>query len=372
MGNYLLQFSVSRLSILAIVVASFFVFLQFPGFVHAQSSAGVRISPSIIEDRVDPGDSFQGQLKVTNLETTERTFYIIARDISALSETGSPIFAEPGEITGFELSQWVDVPVDSITLLPGEDGLVDFSVVVPEDATPGGHFGGIFLSAEPARQRTTGAGVGYQVGTIMNFRISGDIREEAQIREFVTDKFVYGENKVELEVTVENQGNVLIRPRGPIEITDMFGNRVEIIRMNDDGSAVLPNGKRSFRTSWISDGLHFGRYEALVALVYGEDGRKTISAATSFWILPLRVIIPVLASLFLIILIVYLIMRWYIRRRLEEMYRHSRGRASARGRGRMPARVARERAQIPKFAVVLIALLVFTMLFLAVLFLFFA
>lgn len=348
------------------LAGAFFVYFST---VEAQGEAGLRISPSIIEDRIEPGDSFEGTLRVTNLEGTEREFFIIRRDISSIGPGGQPVFAEPGEITGYELSEWISLAQTSIVLNPNEEGTVNFVVTVPENASPGGHFGGIFLSAEAERQRTTGAGVGYQVGTIMNFRIGGDIIEEAQVREFSTDNLLYGTANVKFDVSVENEGNVLIRPRGPIDIADMFGKKVATIRLNDSGAAVLPNSRRDFSISWEDEGFFFGRYEAIVALAYGEDVRKTASAATSFWVLPIQIILPVLGGLLLFVLLIYFGMRMYVRRRLEDMYRHSRVRA----KGRRPARVVRaERGPFPKIAVVVIALLVFTMLFLAVLFLFFA
>jgi hypothetical protein len=355
-----------------IFLMTLFVFgLFYPALkVEAQSSAGVRISPSIIEDRIEPGESISGVIRATNLEPNSRTFYLIKKDISGIGPGGQPEFAEFGELTGYELSEWVTLGKDEITLDSQQEGEVPFTINVPIDASPGGHFGGVFLSAEAERQRTTGAGVGYQVGTIMNLRIGGDIVEEAQIREFLTDKLLYGSADVNFETTVENQGNVLIRPRGTIDITDMFGKKAGTLRINDSGAAVLPESKRKFQVSWNEEGLFFGRYEAIIALVYGEDGRKTISSATSFWVLPLRVILPILGGILLFILVVYFGMRMYVQRKLNEMYRHSRGRV----RGKPSLRVARTRAKapFPKVAVVVIALLVFTMVFMSILFLFFA
>lgn len=344
-------------------------------FVHAQTtgegSAGIRVSPAIIEDRIEPGSALPGTIHVTNLESTTRTFYVLIRNIKSLGPDGQPIFAQENEPTGFELSDWIKVSKSEITLPSGGEGEVPYSIDVPANASPGGHFGGIFLSAEPPKQRTTGAGVGYQVGTIINLRIGGNIVEDAQIREFSTDKLLYSGANVSFTVEVENQGNVLVRPRGPIDITDMFGKKVETIRINDDGGAILPNSRRQFSATWEGDGLSFGRYQAIVGLVYGEDGRKTISAATSFWVLPLRIILPVGGGVLLFILLMYAIMRWYLRRRIEDMYHHSR-QLSRTGRLRGDVRVDRVRAPMPKIAVVAIAVLSFTMIFLIIMFLFLA
>lgn len=344
-------------------------------FAHAQSgtpgSAGIKVAPAIIENRIDPGKTFSDTIHVTNLESKTQTFYVLVRNIKSLGPDGQPVFAKSGEATGFELSDWVKPGVDHITLAAGQEGDVPFTVNVPANASPGGHFGGIFLSALPPKERTNGAGVGYQVGTIMNFRISGDIVENAQIREFSTDKLLYSGANVAFTVEVENTGNVLVRPRGPIDITDMFGKKVATIKINDEGGAVLPKARRKFTATWKGDGFSFGRYQAIVALAYGEDGRKTISAAESFWVLPLKVILPVGGGLLVLILLAYGLMRWYLRRRIADMYRNSRH-LSRGGRARGSASVERMRAPMPKLAVVAIAVLSFTMVFLIVMFLFLA
>jgi hypothetical protein len=363
------------MSLLVILLASIFIAYSNSSVVDAQQqSAGARVAPAIEEGRIDPGDVYTGRITITNLESSPRTYRVVTRDISKTTNAGVPVFSEPGEITGFELSQWITPSASEITLEPGEEQEVTYVVSVPEDASPGGHFGGIFFFADAERQRETGAGVGYQIGTIMNFRISGDIIEEAQIREFLTDKSLYGDASVAFGVEVENQGNVLIRPRGPIDITDMFGKKVAVLRINDSGGAVLPNQRRTYSVRWEEEGLAFGRYEAIVALLYGEEGRKTISAATSFWILPLRIIMPIAGTLIIVILLIYFGMRFYLHRRLQDMYRTSRRLSSHKHiRRASGSRMEQDRVSpMPRLAVVAIAILTFTMIFLAVLFFLFA
>ena len=75
--------------------------------VKAQEISGVKIQPAIIEQRIDPGQTFNSKIKVTNISSESRIFYVIKRDIRTLSEQGSPIFAVEGEPTGFEISSWI-------------------------------------------------------------------------------------------------------------------------------------------------------------------------------------------------------------------------------------------------------------------------
>ena len=287
--------------------------------ISAQEGTGVKIQPALIEERIDPGQVLSSSLEVTNLSRESETYYAIKRDVSGVADNGSPIFAEVGEKTGFELSEWIKISEDPITIVAGGTKAIPFTITVPENASPGGHFGGIFMYLEPVAPGETGTGVGYQVGTLISLRISGEVVEDARIREFRTESKVYGKPSVNFVARIENLGNTLIRPRGPLEITNFFGENVATLKMNDSGGAVLPEQVREFTLSWEGEGFHFGRYQALMGLVYGEDSVKSISDTYSFWILPVNVILPVILGIALLVLAIYLLMRYYVRKKLGQM-----------------------------------------------------
>lgn len=342
--------------------------------VKAQEATGVRIQPSLIEERVDPGQVFSSILRVTNLDSETKTFYIIKRNISGLTERGEPIFATEQEETGYEISSWIKLAQDSV-MIPGKATKeIPFSIVVPSIASPGGHFGGIFVSFTPPRPKETGVGVGFQVGTIINLRISGEVIEEAQIREFRTDKTIYSKPEVKFITRVENAGNVLVRPRGPLEITDFFGKKVATLRVNDEGAGIFPKAVRTFETEWKGEGLVFGRYQVVMSLVYGADGRKTISDTLSFWVLPLNVILPIVGGVLGLILVTIVLVKFYIRRKLRQIQKSTVGMAEDnRGREGIESRYdVSHSPHFSKLMFVTIALILFVLLFLAVLFIFFA
>ncbi|MFZ2886898.1 MAG: hypothetical protein WA021_03710 [Minisyncoccia bacterium] len=304
---------------LVLLLAPFFAVLAPASYAVAQGVEGLQIKPAVIEDRADPGETYNFTVNVTNVSETERTFYLTAQDIRGLDDRGNPLFAEPGEGTPYELSGWVSFPGASITLKGGESRNVPITVRVPREAAPGSHFGGVFFDIEPQQAESTGAAIALRVGSIIALRISGDTTEDARLREFSTEKRIYSTPNVGFNSRVENLGNVLLRPHGLIEITDMRGTNVATVRVNDTGAPIFPETDRVFTTSWNHDGFAFGRYQAIVSLVYGEDERKTITGTTAFWVLPLKPILTVLGTFLGIALVLYLYIRMYIRRKLGEM-----------------------------------------------------
>ncbi len=347
-----------------VLTLSVIAFLGAIQSVAAQGSEGIEIQPAVIEDRASPGETYNFTVRVTNISNSEKTFYLSAQDITGLTDEGQPIFSNETEITPYELSSWVQLPDSQITLAPNEARSVPFVIRVPLNATPGAHFGGVFLDSRPPKQRTTGAAVGMKVGSIINLRINGEVIEEAQLREFSTGNIVYGSaSAVDFNTRIANLGNVLIRPHGLIEITDMRGSKVGVVKVNDTGAGVFPETDKTFAEVWEYDGVAFGRYQAIVSLVYGEDGRKTISAATSFWVLPIKPILTVLGTIFAALLVLYVLVRSYIAKKIREM-------SGGRGGGDLYAR--RNQSAVPRLLIIALALLFLAIVFLVLLFLMFA
>jgi len=295
----------------------------------AQTSAGITIKPAIVEDNVKPGEIYQFTLTATNESGAPQTYYLVSQDIKGLDDQGHPVFATPGEQTGFELSSWITLPQSSVTLAPGASANVPVTVRVPANASPGAHFAGVFFEEQPGKLNTTGAAVGYNVGAVVSLTIAGNIVENAQLEEFSTNQFVYGSPDVTFLAKVSNSGNVLARPNGIIEVKNMFGKQVATINVNDSGGAVFPGSSRTFSAVWQGEGFAFGRYEALASLAYGEQGRKSLTSTTSFWILPLNIIAWALGGIIVAVLAIYILMRLWVRRKLRQMGVTGESRADA-------------------------------------------
>jgi len=359
------KIKISAIFTLAIAVGLFFS----ASFVaHAQNSAGIKIQPSIIEEKVDPGRIITGVLRVTNMTDGAQTYTVIKRNVSSVGEDGKPVFSKQEDETGLELASWITVSESTVTVGPNEQKEVPYTINVPANAPPGGHFGAIFFVVEAGRPSEIGASVGFEVGSIINLQVSGDIVEDVQIREFSAGKLLYGKPDVLFTTRVENRGNILARPRGTLEIKNMFGKKVATLRVNDQAGGVVPNSERSFEVQWEGDGVQFGRYDAVMSLVYGDDVSHTISRVLAFWILPLNIILPVLGISLIVLLIIYISIKVHIRntiRRIEATHGQN-GKTLRRGYS------AGSKPGTSRLAVVTIALLAFTVIFLMALFLLFA
>jgi len=311
---------VTRFAPLSFILTTIVLFLVTASLAFAQG-AGIRISPALIEETLDAGAQEQYTVEVQNLNSVEQTYFIFTRNIRGVQEGGAPIFADDElERTGYELADWITLPTNQITIPAGGREVISLTMDVPADASPGSHFGGVFISAEAPEIEKSGAAVGYQVANIISIRVSGEAVEQASIRQFSTGKFLYGAQDIDFNVRIENSGNVLVRPMGPLQINNSLGKRVGEVMFNESKAGVFPADTREFELQWIGDSVGFGRYEAILSAGYGDDGaKKTISSTVTFWVLPINIIGPALGILAVILLVTVIGVRIYIKRTLAQM-----------------------------------------------------
>lgn len=340
------------------------LFLAMTATAFAQDGAGIGMRPAVIENNGDPGESQSHVIGVTNLSSAKQTYYIFTRDITGVQSGGVPIFAEEdAEKTGYEMSDWISLGVTEVELEPGEEKEVSVAITIPDNATPGSHFAGVFASMEPPKMRSVGASVGYQVASIISIRVSGDVIENAEIRQFSTGDFIYGSPNVDFHARVENKGTVLVRPIGPLEVHNMFGKRVALLTFNESKAGVFPMSERPFDITWEDEGPGFGRYEAVLSLVYGEQGRQsTISSTVSFWILPMNIFLPSLGILAVLLLVTFISVKLYIRRKIR----------GATGASRRVVRQRQRNGGMSALLLVIVVMLAVTALFLLILLALFA
>jgi len=355
-----------------------FVLIGVPREVAAQDgeitgSTGITVRPAIIEDLIEPGEVITGEIDVTNDSDQSVVLYIRARNIEGLYDSGLPYLAPAGKETPYEFASWVAEDLVGTQFAPRETKAVRYRIDVPQDASPGGHFGVIFMTREPPEAQIQGARLGLQVGTVFNLRVAGDIDEDAFVGQVTTDKAVYrtGNPTVNFSVPVENRGNVLIRPQGAILITTVSGKQVANISVNESAGATFPGQVRNFATTWQPENFTIGRYQAVASIVYGNEARRTETVTTSFWVLPFNLIFGVLAVIIAAFIGGYLWLRREVQKRVRELVGNTNtmGRGQKGVEGAIPPSVA---PPLPKGLVLAVAVLLAVLIFLLVLIFLFA
>ena len=280
------------------------VFLVQPVLVSA-----LTISPVRFEIEGYPGQILEGEVTLYNEQEITRTFYSVFKNFEARGEGGAPHFL-PGD-EGF--ATWFDAPA-RVVLEPRERATIPFSIEIPLDADPGGHFATIFWSTvSPEILEPGQIVVGAKVGTLVLLSVHGDIPEgEIGILEFNTKdgQRLFNFLPIDLFWRFQNWGGDRIRPTGEITIKNIFGATRAILIANPYEGNILPGSIRKFTNRWgeeketgeqegFFEGVRrerrdfaLGKYVAHLNLQWGEGTpERKAQAVFSFWIIPWRILL---------------------------------------------------------------------------------
>lgn len=299
-----------------------FVFVFSPILAFAQgfeAGRGLAISPFLLERKMEKGQTLDEIIEITNTSNTRLPVSISIHDFIPEGDNGEVRYLEAGEgDRRVSLTSWVKILSNPKPQLdPKERTEMRFTITPPADAEEGGHYGAILFSLEPEQAEGSAVAVQQKLGAIILVKL-GRVNEAGSIVKFSAIQTFWEYPPVTLKTRFKNEGNVQVKPRGSISITNMFGRRVASVLVNENASNVLAGTEREFESKW-KDRFGFGRYSAEVKLVYGDNG-QVVSAKSSFWVIPWKVTVAVAAGLTLAIIIFTLLLRRYNRWVLARAY----------------------------------------------------
>ena len=323
-----------RIILLVIALLNFsYYFSNHFGTVFAQELEeprpleGMTISPALIERDISPGEVLTLSFEINNNDPEALDAYLSTVDFTGdPQEGGSPRFYQDSLPTAF--SSWIKLSVEKVLLTSGGRKEVTFTITVPEDAEPGGHYGAIVVSREnPGQEEGLVVGATAQIGTLLLTKVAGEAIEKGQSISFTTNRGWYEQSPVVFEIRFENTGNVHTKPTGVIEIFNTVGVKEKVLQINPGFGSVLPKSIRLFEVEWdVGRWLNIiprmGKYRAEGLLSYGLPSTTEKLGTVTFWLIPYRFLAKVAGVVFVSLLIIWLFLRLYARtvisRRLRE------------------------------------------------------
>jgi len=306
-------------------------------FLNARCLEAITISPPLIEAEMRRGEVGALKFKVYNDTEQAKIYYLSKGDFKAQGEDGQAEFFEEGTMDeNFSLSSWIDLPGKQVVLEKGQWAEVALTIEVPGTAEPGGHYGAIFFSDLPSwlpKDGSSGVSVGARMAALILAKVEGEIDEQGRIEDFYVNekKSLYSHLPISFSVRFSNQGNVHLKPRGEIEISNMLGGKLveitQIETVDEQGEVievekldflpvnlaqknVLPQSSRRFEAVWMNESndkdgffanlgkeirdFRIGRYTFSVKMSYGEQAKELQGREVSVWFLPWRLILTIL------------------------------------------------------------------------------
>lgn len=213
--------------------------------------AGVTISPAFQQASVAAGEQQHPVVfKITNNESSAKTFDLSVQDFNTLGETGGLFFAgaNPTELQKkYGLAKWLSLPQTSITIQPKQTATVQAMILNLPDLAPGGHYGALMLRQQSAGQSAGANKVAvHPIASSLLFvtKIGGDTHKLSLASVSFSRTLFSLPGSVQLRF--HNDGNTHLVPRGTVYIKTAGGKLVSKGIINEDSAIILPETYRQY------------------------------------------------------------------------------------------------------------------------------
>lgn len=266
---------------------------------------------------VDQGAVLTDKVTLYNYSNVQLTFRVYATD--AFNNDQGEFDLLPGSEVPTDAGSWVSMPQGLVTVPPGNNSLIEFTITVPPDALPGDHAGAIIASNETTSSDESGQIVTFdrRTGTRMYVRVSGELNAELAVTDLQTD---YGHalnplgGSAEVTFRIENRGNVRMNGTPTVSVAGPFGMGKRSVTLPDIPE-LLP-GQDIALTAQIPDvpALMFDFTEVNIEPGSAADTTSSGSRGTDV------TFAPPLATLLALLALLFGMLAWraYRRRRAAE------------------------------------------------------
>ncbi len=276
---------------------------------------------SIFVFDVNGGDTAENGVKVFN--NGSETQVVDVYPVDSQASSGGAFACAQKASERVDVGSWIKLESEQVTVEPGQNVIVPFKLMVPNDATPGEHNGCIAIQANKQTPQSAGNGISLSFRSAIRVAVTvkGDISKELQFVS-VSASPAQQQGKLALTTTLRNGGNVSLDTDISVKIVSLFGTTA---REANGDFPILPAGQSDFNFS-VDDLFWGGFYRLEASAAYNDNvseglgkGSDTKTISTTEWYFaapkPIAIIIEMVALLAVIAVI------WFFVRRRNVMKR---------------------------------------------------
>lgn len=211
------------------------------------TAESILLSPTDKRYDLAAGSTVSDSFKIVNDGRTEFNFVTYARPYSVNNEDYTPDFTSNAK--NADAYKWVQFDKPSYFVKPGESVDVKYTLRVPENTTPGGHYGVLFAETQPT-DPVQGTSVlrAKRVGAIMYVTVKGDLKLSGAYKGTEVPTFQYGA-PLKIRQKVSNDGNTDFTVASSVRVYDVFGG---LKYKADKELSVLPDTTRAILNDWAN------------------------------------------------------------------------------------------------------------------------
>lgn len=293
------QKAIIRQTFFAVITACLLGLTSVTGVASAQGADAESITLSPVSQRysLNAGESKTDVLTVINDGKTAYDFIVYARPYSVNNDKYEPNFTKTP--TNADVYGWVQFPETKYHLEPGKSVKINYTMTVPAQAAPGGHYGVIFVETQPATTATANSVIRKKrVGSIIYATVNGQYKNEGEALA-AEIPFWQVQPPLHSSVSVKNTGNADFMTETKMAVKDILGN---VKYETTKEYPVLPQTTRNISMDWTGASW-FGLYK--VDLAQKVLGKTT---ASSGYVLMMPRYLPIAL---LVVILIGGIYAWY-------------------------------------------------------------
>lgn len=244
--------------LLSLTIIATTIGLIVPSTAHAQTidNESITLSPVSSKYKVDAGTTVSDKLTIVNDGKISYDFIVYSRPYSVTNENYEPNFTETPK--NADAYTWVRFAKTKFHLEAGKSVDVPYTISVPKEAAPGGHYGVVFAETQPPESQAGGNSVvrKKRVGSILYATVNGQYITSGEV---VSTNIPFWQLQPPLraESSVKNTGNSDFTNDIVYTVKDVFGN----VKFKDVKQyTILPQTTRAFSLEW-KDASWFGFYQ---------------------------------------------------------------------------------------------------------------
>ncbi len=209
--------------------------VQAPPVAAAEGDVSWSVGPAVnakgtrstFDYAVGPGTQILDSVSVTNSGSTKAEFVIYATDAINEYATGAFGLLKHDE-KATDAGSWITLGSKKLTIEPGMQATVPFSLVVPSDATPGDHVAGVVASVLTTTVKNGSAvvveqRVGARVYLTVSGATTGGVAVAGLVSGFEPAVNPFAPGNLTVSYNLKNTGNVRLDVNQKLQITGPFG-----------------------------------------------------------------------------------------------------------------------------------------------------
>lgn len=205
----------------------------------------ILMSPASKRYELKTGEVKSDKLRIVNDGQIAYDFTMYARPYSVNDESYVPNFTAEGQ--NADAYKWVSFEKTSYRLEPGAFVEVPYTLRVPANATPGGHYGVLFAETQPGDDQNGQSVVRKKrVGSILYATVDGDVTTSGKSLGANVPFFQF-KSPLAISERISNGGNTDFVVKTNVEITDIFGG---LKYKGSRDATVLPATTRNVVSNW--------------------------------------------------------------------------------------------------------------------------